>query len=263
MEKLQFYSELIPWIVLGLLLGMLVCVELGYVYGIRKRRRASGLEDGSSTGTIETSILALLGLLLAFTFSAAQSRMDQRRQLIIQEANAIGTAYLRLDILPEAAQPELRLAFKEYLDTRIAVYRAVPDMPKVSRELKKAQGLQQRIWSEAVRAVKGGEPGAAVVVLPALNEMIDITTTRTTMALIHTPLAIFALLWTLALLGAAVAGYGMSKSPNRSWFHRLAFVAIISATIFVIMDLEFPRRGLIRLDSMDQLLVELRESMGP
>jgi hypothetical protein len=82
------------------------------------------------------------------------------------------------------------------------------------------------------------------------------------MARAHTPGVIFALLFVIALLSAAVAGYGMSKSPGRNWFHRLAFVLIVSATVYVITDLEFPRRGLIRLDATDQLLVDLRQSMN-
>ncbi len=257
----DFHPALIPWLLFGLIIGIMVLIELGYVYGIREKRTRPDLAD-SASGAIEASIFALLGLLLAFTFSAAQERLEHRRQLIIQEANDVNTAYLRLDLLPPSAQPELRQAFRDYIDARIAVYRAVPNMEKVVQELKLSKALQQKIWSGAVEGLKETDPSAAVVVLPALNNMIDVTDARTAMARAHTPVVIFALLFVIALLSAAVAGYGMSKSPGRNWFHRLAFVLIVSATVYVITDLEFPRSGLIRLDATDQLLVDLRQSMN-
>ncbi|HKX13257.1 MAG TPA: DUF4239 domain-containing protein [bacterium] len=256
----DFHPELVPWMLVSLIVGILVTIELGYLYGLREKHIHPASVDGAS-GAIEASIFALLGLLLAFTFSAAQERMEFRRRLIIQEANDISTAYLRVDLLPPASQIELRQAFRDYLDSRLAVYRAVPDLKKVAAELKASKALQSKIWSMAVEGLKQGNPGFAVIVLPALNTMFDIAEARTGMAHAHTPSVIFALLFGVALLSAGVAGYGMSKSPGRNWFHRLAFVLIVSATVYVIADLEFPRRGLIRLDVTDQLLVDLRQSM--
>lgn len=256
----EFHHAVIPWYILGLIFGTLLMMEWGYRYGVREKRDHPELAD-SASGAIEASIFALLGLLLAFTFSAAQSRFETRRQLIIQEANDIGTAYLRLDLLPKAAQVELRQRFREYIDSRLAVYRAIPDMDLVNQKLKISQSLQQKIWDESVAALQEGNPSAAVVLLPALNNMIDITAARTAMAKAHTPGVIFILLFVIALLSSAVAGYGMAKSPGRNWFHRLAFVLIVSSTVYVITDLEYPRRGLIRFDATDQLLIDLHESM--
>src|SRR5262249_9194281 len=127
----------------GLFLGMLTLLEVGRRIGVR---RIAKDPEGLHAGTIEGSVLALLGLLLAFTISGAGSRLDARRQLIVEETNAIGTAYLRLDMLPGATQPALRENFRRYLDTRIEIYRKLPDIAAAKEELGKANNLQQEIW---------------------------------------------------------------------------------------------------------------------
>jgi hypothetical protein len=208
---------------------------------------------------VEGAIFALLGLLIAFTFSGAASRFDDRRKLIVEEANAIGTAYLRIDLLPAAVQPEMRDAFRRYVDTRLATYRAVPDMDKVKLELERGNALQQEIWKKAVAASVGSQ--AMMLVLPALNEMIDITTTRTTAVQMHPPLVIFVLLCGLALLSALLAGDAMAGGKKRDWIHMATFALALAGAVYIILDMEFPRVGFIRVDAFDAVLVELRASM--
>jgi len=252
-----FFLEHALWLVPLLFLGLLAFMEFGYRRGRKALKRQP--EEDSGTGAIEAAIFALMGLLLAFTFNDAQNRWEHRRQLVIQEANAISTAYLRLDLLSPAAQPPLRKSFRDYLEARIAVYEAVPDLAKASRELEQAKQFQREIWSRAEEAVRA-EPWtpAAVLLIPALNAMIDVSTERTIMANAHSPSIIFLLLLAMALFSAAVAGYGMSRSPSHNRFHWFSFALIISITIYVIADLEYPRRGLIRLDATDQVLIQLR-----
>jgi hypothetical protein len=98
-------------------------------------------------------------------------------------------------------------------------------------------------------------------VLPALNEMIDITTTRHVATQNHPPLVIYLLLASLSLVGSLLVGYGMSENKRQSWLHTTAFAIVLSLTTYVIVDLEFPRVGLIRVDAADQVLVDLRKSM--
>jgi len=100
-----------------------------------------------------------------------------------------------------------------------------------------------------------------MLLVPALNEMIDITTTREMATRNHPPLAVFLLLCGASLVGALLVGYGTSPNKDRSWFHTVVFAAVLSLTVYVILDLEFPRLGLIRVDAADQVLIELRESM--
>jgi hypothetical protein len=241
-----------------LLVAMLVCEEVGRRLGMRRARLdPEGARAGA--GVVEGAIFALLGLLIAFTFSGAASRFDDRRKLIVEEANAIGTAYLRIDLLPAAVQPEMRDAIRRYVDTRLATYRAVPDMDKVKLELERGNALQQEIWKKAVAASVGSQ--AMMLVLPALNEMIDITTTRTTAVQMHPPLVIFVLLCGLALLSALLAGDAMAGGKKRDWIHMATFALALAGAVYIILDMEFPRVGFIRVDAFDAVLVELRASM--
>jgi hypothetical protein len=247
---------------LGLFVGMLILFEIGRRIGSRRMRKdAEGAQAG--VGAIEGAVFGLLGLLIAFTFSGAAARFDTRRQLVVEETNAIGTAYLRLDMLLTDAQPALRENFRRYVDTRLEVYRKLPDIAAAKEDLAKATKLQGEIWCQAIAAVRaeGAPSQAAVVLLPALNAMIDITTTRTMTSYLHPPPVIFALLFGLALVASLLAGYGMAGSKARSWLHMLGFAVAMAVSVYVILDLEFPRLGFIRVDAFDQALVELRKSM--
>jgi len=201
----------------------------------------------------------LLGLLIAFTFSGAASRFDERRKLIIEEANAIGTADLRLDLLPAAAQGDLRESLRRYLDARLAAYRALPDREAAKAELARATALRQEIWRKAIAASAGAQP-APMLLLPALNQMIDITTTRTMAGETHPPHILFVLLSAPALLGASLAGHAMSAAKARGWVHRATFALALAGAVYVIVDMEYPRLGLIRMDAFDHVLVNLRKS---
>jgi hypothetical protein len=215
-------------------------------------------------GAIDGAVFALLGLLIAFTFSGATSRFDTRRQLIVEETNDIGTAYLRIDMLAADAQPALREAFRRYLDARIEVYRKLPDVEAAKEHLAKANEIQNQIWRQAVAAsrAKDAPPSAPMLLLPALNAMFDITTTRTMATQMHPPTIVFIMLFGLALVASLLAGYGMTGSRVRSWFHMVGFALVMALSVYVILDIEYPRLGLIRVDAFDQALIDLRESMN-
>jgi len=246
----------------SLLVGMLLLLEVGHRLGLRQIARDP---EGAATrlGPIEGTAFALFGLLLAFTFSGAGGRFDSRRHLIAEEANAIGTAYLRLDLLPGDAQPELRRLFRAYLDARIEGYRKLPYAQDEKAEFARSEELQEEIWTAAVAATwrPGVHVDAGKLLLPALNEMIDITTTRTMAASIHPPMVIYMLLFGIGLGCSLMAGYTMAGNQGRSWIHILGFVLTTVVTVFIILDIEAPRRGLFRLDAHDRVLVELRAKM--
>ena len=125
--------------------GMLLLMEAGRRIGAwRMAKDPDGARAG--VGAVEGAVFALLGLLIAFTFSGAAVRFDARRQLIVEETNAIGTAYLRLDLLPAAAQPALREKFRQYVDSRLEVYRRLPDIESAMEELARSNSLQGEIW---------------------------------------------------------------------------------------------------------------------
>ena len=141
-------------------------------------------------------MFALFGLLVAFTFSGAASRFEDRRHLIAEEANAIGTAYLRLDLLPSDAQPQLRELFLRYLDARFSVYRQIEDEAATESLLAESARLQSAIWKLVVDV--GSTPGRGsasdAASAAGLNEMIDITATREMATQNHPPLIVFLLL---------------------------------------------------------------------
>ena len=248
--------------VLAFLLALLGASEIGRRIGSAQiARDPGGLAKG--IGAAEAAVFGLLGLLLAFSFSGAASRFEDRRHLVTAEANAIGTAYLRLDLLPSDEQPAMKALFRRYLDARLETYRNTEDAAATTAELAHDEALQREIWQRAVAAT--GRPGMptppAMLLLPALNEMIDITTTRVMATRNHPPLVVFMMLGALALVGVLLVGYGTSVNRQRSWLHTLVFAVFLSITTYVIIDLEFPRLGLVRVDSADQVLMELRASM--
>lgn len=155
------------WLSICLFLGMVVCLELGYRIGLYSSGKNESAHAG--TGTVEAAVFALLGLLLGFTFANGISHLDQRRELIVKEANTIGTAYLRLDLLPADAQPEMRHLFREYLDARLNVYQKLPDLQAADQELAARQPVaagdmeaRGRGWPERSEPARGQTPAARV-----------------------------------------------------------------------------------------------------
>lgn len=245
----------------GLFFGIMVCLETGYRAGLR-----SSAENPESAhegiGVIEAAVLALLGLLVGFSFAGATSRLDTKRQLIVQEANSIGTAYLRLDELPINEQPQMRQLFREYMDARLRVYERLPNLRAAEQEIARVGELQKEIWSRAVAAGRNDPTqNTTRMLLPAINEMIDITTARKIAMYTQLPPLIFILLTGVALVSGLIAGYAMAKRGSRSWLHMVLYAAVIAITIYVILDLEYPRFGLIRLDAADSALLQLRDSI--
>ncbi len=251
------------FIVLGLFLGMLLLLGIGRSLGARRSARDPEAAK-SGSGVVEGAVFGLMGLLIAFTFSGAASRFDVRRGLVVEEANDIGTAWLRLDLLPVTAQPPLREKFQQYVDARIALYSKWQDDISGSANLEQTRALQIEIWKDAVAACRdSGSSPATMLLLPALNQMIDITTTRTMAARTHQPAVIHVMLLMLILAGSLLAGYDIGVGVNRNWFYAFAFAVIMTLSIYVILDFEFPRLGLIRINTFDQALVDLRQNKNP
>src|SRR5215204_364595 len=154
--------------IFGMIAGTFCMLEIGRRVG-RRRMERDPESAKASTGAIDGAIFGLLGLLIAFTFSGAASRFDERRAMIVEEANSIGTAWLRLDLLPMAAQPLLRDKFRQYLDARLSAFRKIPDMAAAHIDFKRASALQTEIWTQAVAACRdSGSQPATMLLLPAL-----------------------------------------------------------------------------------------------
>jgi hypothetical protein len=258
MSKFQVLAALI----IALFFVMIALIIVGRWLGIRQRSLdMEGAKAG--VGTVDAAVFSLLGLLIAFTFGGAASRYDAKRQLIAREANAIGTAYLRIDLLPPSAQPGLREDFRSYLDARIGFFRNLSANQYVSKqEVERYAVLQNKIWTEAMAGCReANSPATTSLVVSSLNEMFDITTTRLAALETHPPRVIFVGLVVLMLAGALLTGYGMADGKKPSKFHVLVFPLILTTAMFVIVDIEYPRIGLVRIDTADHFLTDLRATM--
>jgi hypothetical protein len=241
--------------------GLLVCLEIGYRLGVHAQRIHPDPEN-QGLGALGASVFGLLGLLLAFSFARATLHLDARRSQVTQEANAIGTAWMRLDLLSRPDQPEIRRLFRLYVQSRLASTKALEDPATAEREWTRAEQLQQEIWARAVPASQADPSGtAALLLLPALNDMIGITTSRTVAYRMRVPLLIVMLLLAVALLSGVIAGYGTARLGHRSWLHMVLYAGIVAATIYVVLDIENPTFGLVRLGAAEQAFRSLQDLM--
>ena len=223
-----FYGLILAGI---LSLGMVILTEVGRRIAIRRETR-DGKDAHKGLGVTDGAVFGLLGLLIGFTFSGAASRFDGRRHLITEEANDIGTAYLRINLLPDQAQPALRQKFQQYLDSRLETYRRLPDLEAAFAELANSKKIQDEIWAYSVAGCRdSGSQACNMLLLPALNSMFDIVTTRTEATKIHPPPIIFGMIVVLSLAGALLAGYGMAGSKSRSWVHIAGLAAVMAFAV--------------------------------
>lgn len=241
-------------LIAGLFIGIVALVEIGRRLGAE--RKVDGL------GGMERAVFGLMALLMAFTFSSAAVRFEVRRNMLVEEANAIRTAYMRLELLPADAQPPLRAAFRRYVDNRLAVYRHLATAAAAA-DVDRVTHLQQEIWTDAVTACRdGGTPQVASLVLPPLSAMFTAATVRTIGLQTHQHGVVIGMLAVVMLACALLAGFSMGGSADRSWLHVVCFAAVLTVAFYVILDLEWPRLGFIRIDWMDRFLEDVRRGMG-
>lgn len=245
-----------------LFLGVLACLRAGWLLG--RRRLRDGDEDASAgLGAVEGAVFGLMGLLIAFTFTGAVDRFDHRRDLITEEVNAIGTAWLRLDLLDTETRGEVRPLFRRYVDAHFDLYAKANDAAAVTAELVKLNQLQNAIWQRLIEAARQDPtPRLTSSVLPPVNDMFDLANARLLATRQHPPLIVYLMLGFLVLVSSLLAGFAMAKAKSQSRLHLIGFAAIVSACVYLILDMEYPRLGLVRVDDFDAALVALRESMN-
>jgi hypothetical protein len=242
-------------------LGMAGSIEAGYRAGKRRlKKHPESKTEGS--GAVESSVFAILGLILAFTFTGTLSRYEHRVKLVLQEANAIGTAYLRLDLLPKETQDKLRPLYREYVQSRINVFEYYKNRQLSNSYFRQSLKLQGQIWEIANAAVLiDKNPGIITLVLSSTNDMIDIANERLQATRTHPPMMVYLLLFALALASAFLVGQDMSVNEKRPLFYMVIFCITISGITYIILDLENPRLGVVRIDIGDKVLVETLKKM--
>jgi len=250
MSYLSFTYVIVP----VFLVAMLLLMSVGHRVGTHRIH-----EDTESVRmglvSVETAVFGVLGLILAFTYSGASTRFELRRTVAIQEANAVGTAWLRLDLVPQPAQADLKEKMRRYGRVHVAAYDALPDYNAFHAKLAQAKSMQSEIWVAAVAAVRDAPAPAAQLVLPAINDLIDMTGTREALAEVRTPGAILTLLMVLAVACSFLAGYGLAGAkPTSRRLHMVGFAVVLTGVIYIVLDYDHPRMGLIRVDFADAAL---------
>ncbi len=232
---------------------------LGYLY---KNRQIKNYPDIASAGlgTAEGSLLGLMALLLSFAFGISASKYETRRQLIVEEANNIGTVILRCDLYPDSARDLFRSDLKNYLETRIAYYEVGDKGDQIQRTLQISDSISAICWNRA--AALSHSPSntvASMQMIPALNAMIDIVSTREAGRKSVVPRLILNILLLLTLISSFLTGYG-SKGHERRKVLVIAFALMTTLTLYLVIDLDRPRQGYINLNSAEQQMINLRSN---
>jgi hypothetical protein len=247
----------------ALFVGMFAFLEVGRRIGLRQLARY-GEEGLTGVGKADAPVYGLLALLVGFVFSGAAGRFDHRRELIAQQVNAIGTGWIRIDALPPSDQIVVRNGFRNYLDALLATYAGEHEGgTDVLIEAPTVEHARRTLWADAMAACLAPEgEKARMLLLPALNEMFDVVEDERLARWVHPPMLIYVMLGVAALASALFAGIALSKAPPRTaWVYMIGIAATIAVALFVTIELEYPRRGLVRIDEMDQALVDVRASM--
>jgi hypothetical protein len=240
-----------------ILLVALLSVDVGYRLG-KYRRSHHETEKEAPLGTMVGATLGLLAFILAFTFGLAASRFDNRRQLLLDEANAIGTTYLRAGMLPERGQ-QVRGLLRDYVRIRLEAVQS----DNVTEAIRRSEDIQQKVWTEA-ETVGQKNPNSIVVGLfvQSLNQMIDLHAARMQAGLrSRIPGAIWLGLFAVAALSLATMGYHAGLSGTRRSLAILAVAVTFSVVIELIADLDRPQEGVLRVSQ--QALLDVQRSMNP
>jgi len=233
----------------------LLSLEIGYRLGKWRHARTADEKD-APVGAMVASVLALLAFMLAFTFGLAASRFDARRQVVLEEANAIGTTYLRTHLLPEPERTETARLLREYVDVRVnATQERIPEAIARSEE------LHQLLWSRATTAA-AKNPGSIMtgLFIQSLNEVIDLHAKRLLVALrSRIALAIWFTLFALGFLGMLSTGYQAGLSATRRSPEMLILALAFAGVLFLVVDLDRGHEGLLRVSQ--QAMIDLQRTM--
>ena len=253
---MSYLNEIAAWkISIFILLLVLTSTLLGSIVGKLKKIKGEYLTESSN---VYGSLFGLLALILAFTYSMSIDRYDTRRQIIIQESNTISTALLRADLYPENERLLFRNDFKKYIETRINYFKIGFDSKKREQINILTHSLSDALWNRATRLSHNySNTDATRQMIPALNEMFDITTTRLAAENAKVPDSIILLVFLLAFIISFFSGYSSTLKGNIDWFGNFCFGIMISLTVFFILDLDRPYRGLITLDVSNNSIIEL------
>lgn len=248
-EQEFLYSHSSIAIAVTLFFVIILFNEIGFRIG-RFIQSQTDDEMKSLTGSIQASILGLLALLLGFTFSMSMQRYDHRSMAVIDEANAIGTAVLRVQLLPALYQKEATELFQKYVDLRISVGQL--DLTKRSERDKfkaKISDLQNKLWAIAIMAANDDpRPVTTGAFIKSLNDVFDAQGKRNALLQMHVPEVVLLLLFIVFVSSGGILGYSSGLGGKRIVAPVVLVSFLITLIVFIIIDLDRPKRGLIQVN---------------
>jgi hypothetical protein len=234
---------------------VLLSVEFGWRLG-SYQHQSSKEEDTSPITKVVEPIMGLLALLLAFTFSMSASRFESRKQAVIQEANAIGTTYLRTNLLAEQSRTESRRLLSEYLALRAGGAASI----MTPEGMAKSAALQDQLWAIAATEGERSSSYTTGLFIQSLNEMIDLDTVRLAANRNRIPDSIWFALCVVTIFAMVTVGDGSGLTGRRHWTVMILLAVIFTTVIMLIADLDRPQAGFLRVSQ--QPLIDLLNRIG-
>jgi len=234
---------------------MLACHETGYRLGFRVATVDE--EYKRRVDMIRNAILALVTFLVGFSFAGAGTRFIDRQDMIVKEANAIGTAWLRVMLLPEPQRGEVQTELRQYTVDRLELLRAF-DQATIQQLLTRSSEAQARFWRNAMAGV-GSDRQLGNFILPVLNDVIDVHSEHLSASRRHVPQPILFVIVVTAAIGIGLIGYDNGLVRRRFFALSSAFAAVLAAALWMTIDLDRPRHGFVH--ASEQPYVDLLASM--
>ncbi len=244
---------------IGVFVATLVVLWIAALVGVAVRRKQGEMapEDREDFGVILTATLTLLGLIIGFSFSMAISRYDQRKDYEEQEANAIGTEYLRVELLPGVDQAKVRAHLKNYLELRVKFYqtRGGEELREINT---RTAELQAQLWEDVQAPAKASQLAVAALAVAGMNDVLNSQGYTQAAWWNRIPIAAWELMWMIAVCCNFMIGYYLRPAARR-WVRLLAMPLVVSISFFLIADIDSPRGGIIRV--LPQNLVSLEQAL--
>ncbi len=253
----QFLDTLPVWAVYPVTaIALLAALEAGYRYASATQRRAPEKSD-RGVGAITAATLGLLALLLAFVVGIGVNILQERRHLVVQEANAIGTTYLRAGYLGEPYRTETRALLSEYLDWRIV---AASEQGRLAEARTRSEEIHNELWALAEGWVAEDTSATTAQYISSLNEVIDVHTERVVVAVqIRIPPMVLLAMYIIALAATFLTGVQNGYAERRNVVALLTLVLVLAAVLYLIVDLDRAQEGLLQVSQ--QALIDLQSTL--
>jgi hypothetical protein len=239
------------------LIFLLLAVESGFRLGRLLQKRLPDRAE-ANVGALNGSTLALLAFLLAFVTSSAVNSFSDRRQAVVEEANAIGTAYLRAGLLPQQTSEQVRELLREYLDQRLVA----ADLTLIGESIIRSEEIQNDLWAISEELAENSSSPILALYISSINEVIDLHTVRINVGLVaRLPWNLILTLFLMSILGMVQVGLLMSYSEKRNLLALLVFTIVLAVVFLLIIDLSRGQAGLFKISY--QSLLDLQRQMSP